>query len=161
MLQGDLFREASVLKPNFLEKGSNLLEVLHWIKQARNYIEAGYRDAPPKEGTYKYLIPFIHSTWANALEKYEPERKTITEILKALESEAKKGDPKHNRRLKMLQIRRGSDNHSDFVAKLIEAAKVIEFEKMTLAEFIIHLFIRDTDQTMGKMALRNPKRRTA
>ena len=52
----------------------------------------------------------------------------------------------------MLQIRRGSDNHSDFVAKLIEAAKVIEFEKMTLAEFIIHLFIRDADQTMGKMA---------
>ena len=60
--------------------------------------------------------------------------------------------PKHNRRLKMLQIRRGSDNHSDFVAKLIEAAKGIEFEKMTLAEFIIHLFIRDADQTMGKMA---------
>ena len=52
----------------------------------------------------------------------------------------------------MLQIRRGSDNHSDFVAKLMEAAKVIEFEKMTLAEFIIHFFIHDADQTMGKMA---------
>ena len=128
------------------------MEVLHWTEQAKNYIEAGYRDAPPKEGTYKYLIPFIHSNWANALEKYDPERKTITDILKALELEAKKGDPKHNRRLKMLQIRRESDNHSDFVAKLIEAAKVIEFEKMTLAEFIIHLFIRDANQTMGKMA---------
>ena len=150
--QGDLFREASVLKPKFLEKESNLLEVLHWIKQARNYIIAGYRDTPPKEGIYKYLIPFLHSTWANALEKYDPDNKSLTEILNALEIEAKQGDPKHNRRLKMLQIRRGSDNHSDFVSKLIEAANVIEFEKMTLAEFIIHLFIRDADQTMGKMA---------
>ena len=79
-----------MLKPKFLEKDSNLLEVLHWIKQARNYIEAGYRDAPPKEGTYKYLIPFLHSSWSNALEKYDPERKPITEILKALELEAKK-----------------------------------------------------------------------
>ena len=46
--QGDLVREASVLKPKFLEKESNLLEVLHWIKQARNYIIAGYRHTPPK-----------------------------------------------------------------------------------------------------------------
>ena len=51
-----------------------------------------------------------------------------------------------------MQIRRGSDSHSDFVAKLIEAAKVIEFEKMIVAEFIIHLFIRDADNTMSKMA---------
>lgn len=129
-----------------------MLDVLHWTRQAKNYIEAGYRDAPPKEGTYKYLIPFIHSNWANKLEKHDPERKTVTEILKALEAEAKKGDPKHNRRLRMLQIRRGSDSHSDFVAKLIQAAKVIEFEKMTVAEFIIHLFIRDADNTMSKMA---------
>ena len=35
ILQGDVFRDVTVLKPNFLEKGSNLLEVLHWIKQAR------------------------------------------------------------------------------------------------------------------------------
>ena len=105
-----------------------------------------------KEGIYKYLIPFLHHTWSNGLEKYDPDHKSITEILNALEIEAKKGDPKHNRRLKMLQIRRGSDNHSVFVSKLIKAANVIEFEKMTLAEFIIHLFIRDADQTMGKMA---------
>ena len=121
--QGDLFREASVLKPKFLEKESNLLEVLHWIKQARNYIIAGYRDAPPKEGIYKYLIPFLHHTWSNALEKYDPDNKSITEIINALEIEAKKGDPKHSRRLKVLQIRRGSDTHSDFVDKLIECSQ--------------------------------------
>ena len=51
-----------------------------------------------------------------------------------------------------MQIRRGSDAHFDFVDKLREAASVIEFGKMTLDEFIIHLFIRDADQTMAKMA---------
>ena len=94
----------------------------------------------------------LHHTWSKALEKYDPDNKLLPELLEALESEAKKGDPKHSRRLKLLQIRRGSDSHSDFVDKLIEATSVIEFEKMTLEEFIIHLFIRDADQTMGKMA---------
>ena len=40
--QGDVFRDVTSLKPNFLEKGSNLMEVLHWTEQAKNYIEAGY-----------------------------------------------------------------------------------------------------------------------
>ena len=94
------FREASLLKPKFLEKESNLLELIHWIKQARNYIIAGYRDAPPKTGIYKYLLPLLHHTWSKALEKYDPDNKALTELLDALEIEAKKGDPKHTRRLK-------------------------------------------------------------
>ena len=57
--QGDQFRELSLLKPKFLEKEANLLEVIHWIKQARNYINAGYRDAPPKTEMYKYLLPLL------------------------------------------------------------------------------------------------------
>ena len=112
---GDQFRELSLLKPKFLEKESNLLEVIHWIKQARNYINAGYRDAPPKTEIYKYLLPLLHHTWSKALEKYDPDNKSLPELLEALESEAKKGDPKHSRRLKLLQIRGGSDSHSDFV----------------------------------------------
>ena len=36
--------------------------------------------------------------------------------------------------------------------KLREAGSVIEFEKMSLDEFLIHLFIRDVDSTMAKMA---------
>ena len=51
-----------------------------------------------------------------------------------------------------MQIRRGSDAHSDFVDKLRDAASVIEFSKMSLDEFIIHLFIRHADPTMAKMA---------
>ena len=46
--QGELFRDIGSLKPSFLEKGANLMEVLLWIEQARNYIEAGFKDPPPE-----------------------------------------------------------------------------------------------------------------
>ena len=58
--QGEVFRDVGSLKPSFLEKGANLMEVTHWIDQARNYIEAGFKDPPPNEGTYKYITPYIH-----------------------------------------------------------------------------------------------------
>ena len=44
--QGELFRDVPSLKPSFLEKGANLMEVLLWNEQARNYIEAGLKDPP-------------------------------------------------------------------------------------------------------------------
>lgn len=60
--QRDQFRKLSLLKPKYLEKEANLLEVIHWIKQAKNYINVGYRDAPPKKEVYNtfyhyYTIP--------------------------------------------------------------------------------------------------------
>merc|ERR1712044_133420 len=41
---------------------------------------------------------------------------------------------------------------SDYINKLLEASRIIEFEGMTLDELIIHIFIRDADATMGKAA---------
>ena len=70
-----------------------------------------------------------------------------------MEDEAKLGDPKHTRRVKILQIRRGSDSHSDFLDRLKEAGSVIEFDKMSLDEFLIHLFIQEADSQMAKIAL--------
>ena len=130
--QGELFRDVGSLKPSFLEKGANLMEVSHWIEQARNYIEAGFKDPPPEEGTYKFLAPYIHSFWAGKLLHLNPKTQSLDTILNTLELEAKKGDPRHNRRLRMIGIRRGSDTHSDFINKLIEASRIIEFGKMTL-----------------------------
>ena len=78
---------------------------------------------------------------------------SLDRILSTLEAEGKKGDPKHNRRLRFMnEIRRGSDSHSDYMSKLLEASRIIEFEGLTLDELIIHIFIRDADATMGKAA---------
>ena len=151
--QGELFRDVPSLKPSFLEKGANLMEVLLWNEQARNYIEAGFKDPPPEEGTWRYLAPYVHSFWSGKLIPLNPKSLSLDTILNTLESEAKKGDPKHNRRLRMMNdIRRGSEAHSDYMNKLIEASRIIEFESMTLDELIIHLFIRDADATMSKIA---------
>ena len=46
----DKFQSVSELKPKYLEKDANLLEVRNWIQQTKNYIDAGYKDSPPKKG---------------------------------------------------------------------------------------------------------------
>ena len=110
--QGELFRDVGSLKPSFLEKGANLMEVALWIEQARNYIEAGFKDPPPEEGTWKYLAPYVHSFWAGKLIHLNPKSLSLDTVLNTFELEAKKGDPKHNRRLRMMNdIRRGSEAH--------------------------------------------------
>ena len=98
------------------------------------------------------MMPLLHHTWTKSLQSIDPNNRTIEELTEALDNEAKRGDPKHSRRVKLLQIRRGSDAHSDFMDKLREAGSVIEYEKMSLDELSIHLFIRDADSTMAKMA---------
>ena len=79
--QGELFRDVGSLKPSFLEKGANLMEVAHWIEQARNYIEAGFKDPPPEEGTWKFLAPYVHSFWAGKLIHLNPKSLSLDTIL--------------------------------------------------------------------------------
>ena len=45
----DKFTCYSDIKPNYLEKESNLLEVKSWTRQAENYITADYKSSPPKK----------------------------------------------------------------------------------------------------------------
>ena len=99
------------------------------------------------------MMPLLHKTWIYALQCIDQDNRTLEELTKALEDEAKLGDPKHTRRVKLLQTRRGSDSHSDFLERLKEAFSVIEFHKMSGDEFLIHLFIREADAQMAKIAL--------
>ena len=75
--QGDQFRELSLLKPKYLEKEANLLEVKHWIQQAKNYIEAEYKDSRPEKGVYKYLLLLLHHTWTKSLDKSDLYNRTL------------------------------------------------------------------------------------
>ena len=54
--------------------------------------------------------------------------------------------------MKLLQTKRGSDSHSDFLKRLKENYNVAEFEQMSGDEFIIHLFIREADAQMSRIA---------
>ena len=72
--------------------------------------------------------------------------------MKAIEDEAKLRQPKHTRRMLLLNTNRGSDKHSNFLEKIVENYSAIEFEQMTGEELQIHLFIRDADPQMSKIA---------
>ena len=52
----------------------------------------------------------------------------------------------------LLQTKRGSDKHSDFLERISENYSVAEFEKMRGEELQIDLFIRDADPQMSKIA---------
>ena len=118
-----------------------------------NWIEAGFKDSPPQSGIYKYIMPLLHLSWRAALQQLQPESRNLKELTDAIEQEAKRNDPKHFRRVKILQLKRGSDSHSDFAERLRQEGSVIEFDKISLDEFLIHLFARDSDSQMSKMAL--------
>ena len=69
------------------------------------------------------------------LSNIDPNNRSLEELAKALEDEAKHGDPKHTRQVKLLQIRRGSDAHSDFMDKLRETGSIIEYDKKYLQSY--------------------------
>ena len=48
----DKFTCYTDLKPKYLEKESNLLEVKSWTCQAEHYITACYKSRPPKKGIF-------------------------------------------------------------------------------------------------------------
>ena len=102
---------------------------------------------------YKFIMPLLHLSWRAALQQINPESKNLKELTDAIEDEAKRNDPKHTRRVKILQLKRGSDSHSEFAERLRQEGSVIEFDKMSLEEFLIHLFVREADSQMSKMAL--------
>ena len=72
--------------------------------------------------------------------------------MKAIEDEAKLRQPKHTHWMILRNTKRGSDRHSDFLEILVENDSVVEFKQMTGQALMIHLFIRDADPQMSKIA---------
>ena len=56
----DKFTSYPDLKPKYLKKEANLLEVNTWIQQVVHYIRAGYKHSPPKKSIYRYIRPLLH-----------------------------------------------------------------------------------------------------
>ena len=71
------------------------------------------------------MMPLLYHTWAKSLQSIDPNNRSLEELTEALENEAKRGDPKNSSRVKLQQIRSGSDAHSDFMDTLREAGSVI------------------------------------
>ena len=61
------FTAVSDLKPVYLDKEANLIEINQWIEQFQNYIKMGYRNNPPATGVSMHLGPLLHSSWRSKL----------------------------------------------------------------------------------------------
>ena len=53
----------------------------------------------------------------------------------------------------LIQTKRGSEKHSDFLEKISENYSVAEYETISGDEFQIHLFINSAGAHMSKIAL--------
>ena len=114
----DNFTSYPDLKPKYLEKEANLIEVNTWIYQVTRYIKVCNKHSPPKKGVYMPLSPLLHQIWISALDSKNLEDKSLEELTELVRDEAKLRMPKHQRRMSSIQTKWGSEIHSDFLEKV-------------------------------------------
>ena len=86
----DKFTAYPDLKPEYLEKEFNLLDVKYWTRQAGLYSSTGYKSSPPKKGIFRYMSPLLRQVWISACSHgKDPEERSQEELIEAIEEEAK------------------------------------------------------------------------
>ena len=93
----------------------------------------------------------LHQIWNSALDSKNPEDKSLEELTELVRDEAKLSMPKHQMRMNLIQTKRGSERHRDFLEKISELWSVAEYEDMTGDEFQTHLFIESANSHMRKL----------
>ena len=71
------------------------------------YVTTGFTSSPPPKGTWAYLLPLMHVTWSNALEKAGLKDKDLKTALNMLVDESQLRNPVHGRRIDILATKRG------------------------------------------------------
>ena len=62
--------------------------------------------------------------------------------------ESSGSNPLHQRRIKLMRVKK-TGSHSDFFFQLEQHMSLIEFEKFTKEALLTHLFLEQSDETMG------------
>ena len=135
------------LKPKYLEKEANLIEMNTWIRQVGRYIREGYKHIPPKKGVYMHLSPLLHQIWISALDCKNPEDKSLEELTELIKDEAQLRQHKHQCHMALIQTKRGSGRHGDFLDKISEKSN---WKKLGPRHFLILAKIAIVKQKTGK-----------
>ena len=64
-----------------------------------------------------HLSPLLHQIWNSALDSKNPEDKSLEELTELVKDEAKLRMPKHQRRMNLIKMKRGSERQSDYLEK--------------------------------------------
>ena len=65
---------------------------------------------------------------------------------------ASENNPVHGRRMDLLKMRRGSQDHSQWLYKLETAIELTKYEEWSKEKMIVHLFLESADTEMSKLA---------
>ena len=65
---------------------------------------------------------------------------------------ASENNPVHGRRMDLLKMRRGSQDHSQWLHKLEAAIELTKYEEWSKEKMIVHLFLESADTEMSKLA---------
>ena len=130
-----------------------MIEVNQRAKQFMKYKNMVYRNGPPpQKGIVMHLGPLMQAWWLQALEDKDSGNKNLEQLIELINEEGKLRMQRHQRRLQLLKVKRGNEQHSDFLYTIENLMSVAEFNKMTSNEMIIHLFAETADNTMSRLA---------
>ena len=149
--QWSALKPQSNLAPSLLDTGATHLEVMKYNEALETYIITGFRGQVPKSGVWKYIAPFMNSSWWASMKSRGVQDKSLEEIILALQEESSMLSPVHQRRMEFLRERRGNSTHSEFLQRLEERVELIELEKLTKMSLVSHIFMEDSDLEMVKI----------
>ena len=148
------FNPAPDTRPSFLERESQMLEVITWIEQATYYVKTGFKNQPPQTGSLVHLSALINPTWLQSIESKGAKMETLEGIMNLIRIEAEIRNPLHARRIQLLKAAlKKTGSHSDHLQKLEREMEICDWESMTKDQFLIHLFAESADMTMSKIAM--------
>ena len=129
-----------------------MAEPLHFVTCLEAYLMDGFSGNVPTESIQFQVAPLINNIWWTILVDRGIKKLDLESVLNLITQLGAEFNPLHQRRLAVFNVRKNQDDHSMFLHKLEEAVDMMDFGKMTRDQFVIHLFLGQADQTMGKEA---------
>ena len=143
------------LKPKLLDESANLLEVKDFIIEFSNYIQSGYNPGETAAtGHYIQMRNVLKHGWIERMDRRKAMEKGLKDLCNLLQEEAEKKYPKHQRRKNLLKMKKHqNESNIAFLRRVRKNLEVAEIETMTSEELGMHIFIEQTDQILGKLAI--------
>ena len=137
------FKQQADLKPALLEREASFAEAKHFTEIFTNYIENGYGGGAkvPREMVAVQLQPFVCEIWWSQMVQLDIKSKNLKEAMDVVMAVASENNPVHGRRMDLLKMRRGSQDHSQWLHKLEAAMELTKWEEWNKESMIVHLFL--------------------
>ena len=110
-----------------------------------------YAGKPQRNTVWIQLQPLVNPIWFESMIHRGIKEKNLEEIMELILEESSGRNPLHQRRIELMRVRK-TGSHGDFFFQLEEHMSLIEFDKLTKEALLTHLFLEQSNETMGRMA---------